>query len=343
MPLAETANKMDFRLEYRRYALPFRQAVRTSRGSWATREGIYVRLERGDGTVGYGEAAPVPGFGSDSVDATEEACRSLGDHPSAGVLAAVPRSLAALRNALASAGGAAAGPPRHPSLNVAALLPAGRAAFAAAPVKAEAGFRVFKWKVGVGAADDERSMLDDLVAALPEGSRLRLDANGAWDRRTAEQWLAHASDRPVEFVEQPIAADARGAEDLLLGLATDYPVPVALDESIVDEGDIERWLGAGWPGVFVIKPALVGDIRRALALLAAAQAPVVFSSALETALGAQAALRLAFAWAGEPRALGFGVWPLFADPAFDGPAAAPFLRAEDIERIDPVALWNAAR
>jgi len=284
VPFTKTANKMDFRLEYRRYTLPFRQAVRTSRGSWGTREGIYVRLERRDGTVGFGEASPVPGFGSDSIDATEDACRALGTNPSEGVLAAVPRSLASLRNALANALGAPAGPSRHRSLSIAALLPAGRAALAAAPAKADAGFRVFKWKVGVEAADDERSMLDDLVAALPEGSRVRLDANGAWDRRTAERWLAHAAERPVEFVEQPIAADARGAADLLLGLATDFPVPVALDESIVDEGDVSRWLDAGWPGVFVIKPALIGDVRGVLAHLATARASVVFSSSLETAL-----------------------------------------------------------
>jgi O-succinylbenzoate synthase len=75
--------------------------------------------------------------------------------------------------------------------------------------------------------------------------------------------------------------------------------------------------------------------------LAAAKADVVFSSALETALGARDALGQAFAWTGERRALGFGVWPLFADAGFDGPALAPFLRWEDVSRIKPEAVWNA--
>jgi O-succinylbenzoate synthase len=60
-------------------------------------------------------------------------------------------------------------------------------------------------------------------------------------------------------------------------------------------------------------------------------------------------LRTAFAWRGEAdstgslraRALGVGVWPLFADARFDGPAAAPFIRREDVERINPEAVWNA--
>jgi o-succinylbenzoate synthase len=275
------------------------------------------------------------------VDAAEAACRTLGSNLTETAVERVPMKLGALRGALAQAMGGIRDTAVHASLGVAALLPAGRAALFEGPAKADEGFRVFKWKVGVEAEDDERAMLDDLIAALPAGSKLRLDANGAWEPRAAERWLGHASDRPVEFVEQPIAADSKGAEARLSGLAGDYPVPIALDESIVDEGDVDRWLGAGWPGYFVVKPSVMGDARGALARLAAAGSSVVFSSALETAMGAQAALRLAFAWPGKVTALGFGVWPLFADPMFDGPAAAPFIRIEDVNRIDPLDLWNA--
>ena len=332
---------MDFRLDFRRYRLEFRHPVRTSRGAWTEREGLFVRLERPDGTVGYGEAAPVPLFGRETVGEAEALCRSLGDRVGEQVLAQVPGNLSTLRNALGCALGGAAGAPRHRSLGVAALLPSGRAALEDAPPKADAGFRTFKWKVGVGAADDERAMLDDLIGALPPGSRVRLDANGAWDRKTAERWLGCASERPVEFVEQPVAPESKGADDTLLGLAADYPVPIALDESIADEGDIVRWLGLGWRGYFIVKPSLMGDVQGALGKLAAAHARVVFSSALETAMGAQAALRLAFAWPGKMSALGFGVWPLFADSRFDGPGAAPFIRIEDVDRINPEDLWNA--
>ena len=304
------------------------------------REGLYLRLERPDGTVGFGEAAPVPGFGADSLAEAERECEALAGPVSAARLAAVPERLGSLRGALAAATAASAPVPTR-SLAVAALLSAGRAALTEAPARAEAGFRVFKWKVGVGAADDEMAMLDDLLAALPTGSKLRLDANGAWHRRAAEQWLARASDRPVEFVEQPVAADGKGARDLLLGLAGDYPVPIGLDESVVDEGDVGRWLDDGWPGYFIVKPSLLGDAPASVSRLAAADARVVFSSALETAMGARAALGVAFAWTGRPSALGFGVWPLFADPRFDGPAAAPFLHSDDLRRIDPATLWNA--
>ena len=168
------------------------------------------------------------------------------------------------------------------------------------------------------------ALLDDLIGALPAGSRFRLDANGAWDRRTAERWLDCASGRPVEFVEQPVAQDSRGADDCLLGLAADYPTPIALDESIADEEDVGRWMDLGLAGVFRRQAGPAWEtIREVLGRLAKAHARVVFSSALETGIGAQAALRLAFAWPGKAMSLGFGVWPLFSDSRFDGPCRSP--------------------
>lgn len=326
--------------------------MRTAHGVWAERDGVLVRLEDGAGAVGFGEAAVIPWFGTETADEAEAACRELTANVDDARLASVPERLRCLRNALAAARATGASAvPKNKSLGVAALLPAGRAVLAAMPPKAEIGFRIFKWKVGVGDLADELALLDDVCAALPSGGKLRLDANGAWDRRKAERWLERCADRPVEFVEQPCFAPSNGAtqgtalqrkmDDVLLGLANDFPTPLALDESIANEDDIERWVGAGWRGVFVVKPSLLGDVAGAVEKLSRAKASVVFSSALETAVGAKAALRVAFGWEGEPRALGFGVWPLFADARFDGPAAAPFIRAEDVERIDPEAVWNA--
>lgn len=330
---------MKFLVQSRRYRLPFRAAVRTAHGVWAEREGLLVRLEDESGAVGFGEAAPIPWFGTETVDEAEAALKEIGGEANEEVLEAVPKALGCLKHALQQAQAEfrvrdTGNNAEH--LGVAALLPAGRTALGLVEPKAETGFRVFKWKVGVADAGDELAMLDDLCARLPDGSKLRLDANGAWDRRTAERWLARCAERPVEFVEQPCLKD-----DVLLGLAEDFPTPLALDESLVGEPDIERWLGAGWRGVFVVKHALLADPTATLARLAAAKATVVFSSALETALGARAALRAALAWPGERRALGFGVWPLFQDARFDGPATGPFLYAQDVERINPEAVWNA--
>lgn len=331
---------VEYRFSYRRYRLPLRLIVRTAHGSWQDRDGVIVRLENERGDVGFGEAAPIPWFGTETADEIAEACESFGKK----ITELPPARLGCLQHALNAAladARASESEARTEHLPVAALLPTGRAALEHVRPKLEVGFRTFKWKVGVADAADELALLDDLCAELPEGARLRLDANGAWDRRRAERWLGRCTERPVEFVEQPIAADARGAEDLLRGLANDFPVPIALDESLVGEGDVVRWVELGWPGVYVLKLALLPDPAAALARLAAAKAEVVFSSALETAVGARTALQHAFAWSGSKRALGFGVWPLFADARFDGPAAAPFIRRTDLAQLSPEAIWNA--
>ena len=92
--------------------------------------------------------------------------------------------------------------------------------------RAGIGVRVFKWKGGVGAAADELALFDDVCAALPAGGKVRLDANGAWDRRVAERWLERCAERPVEYVEQPcFAPAAAGAEAPRPCLLYKYPSP----------------------------------------------------------------------------------------------------------------------
>ncbi|EIP98114.1 o-succinylbenzoic acid synthetase [Opitutaceae bacterium TAV1] len=390
---------MSLKLEYSRYRLPFRVPLRTAHGLWSEREGLLLRLtdmsEPPAGPTddpgnrprtGFGEIAPIPWFGTETVDEAEALLRELGDRVNDATLDALPgryacthfalhsaRAKCGVRNAAcgltepASASPLSVPHPAPSALPVAALLPAGRLALTQIAPKAELGFRTFKWKVGAGDAADELALLDDVIAALPDGARLRLDANGAWDHRTAGRWLERAADRPVEFIEQPVSPAARGADDLLLGLAGDYPTPLALDESLVGATDAARWLSLGWPGIWVIKPALLGDPAGVLAQLAAAgvaREDVVFSSALETAVGARAVLELAFAWhagpppgaagapaaAGgstgarpaKPRALGFGIWPLFtgAHRDCDGLGELPFVRPRDPERLDAQAAWD---
>jgi len=331
-------------LRFKPYRLPLRTPLRTAHGPWTEREGVLVRLEDADGRVAYGEAAPIPWFGTETLDDIVAALSALGDRPDAARLAAVPARLACLHFALGSARRTLAVPAAAPAssaaarLPVAALLPAGRAAVAALDRGLEAGFLAFKWKVGVGRAEEELPLLDDLLGRLPGFARLRLDANGAWDRRTAERWLARCAERPVEFLEQPAAA---GQDDLLLGLAADFPVTLALDESVTGLDALRAWAGRGWPGVYVIKPALAGPLPDVAAWIRAARADVVFSSAIETALARAAILDWIFAEPLTKRALGFGIGGLFGDERWDGPAVGPLLDAAWARRVKPEELWNA--
>lgn len=343
---------MSLELEFRSYSLPLLRPLRTAHGVHTSREGGIVRLTDEAGRVGLGEVCPLPGFNRETWSDADAALRALGDRPACEDITRISPDLECLHAAIdaarrmmeidsAAAEGRADEQPSPAAWPVACLLPAGRAALKEIDARTEIGFRVFKWKVGVDPIGEELALLDDLLARMPDGARLRLDANGAWDRRQSERWLDCCAERPIEHVEQPIAWNARGAEDLLLGLAGDYPTPVALDESLVRGSDIATWLGNGWPGVFVVKPSLLAEPTLMLERLALAKSKVVFSSALETAVGARNALTLAFSWRGERRALGFGVWPLFAEPCLNGPYLAPFIQWADVAHIDSCRAWNA--
>src|SRR5688500_6181276 len=94
---------MRYRFQFRRHRLPFRVIFPTAHGPWGEREGVMVRLEDEDGNIGYGEAAPIPWFGTESVDEVEAGCRNLGEWVEPDLLQAVPLRLGCLRNAIAVA------------------------------------------------------------------------------------------------------------------------------------------------------------------------------------------------------------------------------------------------
>lgn len=331
---------MRYRFAYRPYRRTLRVPLRTAHGLWGEREGVFVRLEAETGEVGYGEASPIPWFGTESVEEVVRACAAIGPDVDDRGLESLPPGLACLRFAVAAAReplrGTGEGTTRLP---VATLLPAGRAALEVVPDRLAAGFLCCKWKVGVDRPEEELGLLDDLLGALPPYVRLRLDANGAWDRRTAEKWLARCAERPIEFVEQPVAADE---EDLLLGLAADFPVKLALDESVTGLASARAWQARGWPGVFVIKPALAGPLSELIEWAKATKPDLVLSSAIESALGRAAILQAAFAHGLTQRALGFGVGEIFGDRLWDGPMIGPLVDGSWAQGVEQEALWNAA-
>lgn len=162
------------------------------------------------------------------------------------------------------------------------------AALAAALDRPDATPLTCKWKVAAAGDHAERQVLEQLLARLPAGSRLRLDANGGWDRATAWQWAERlAQDPRLDWLEQPLApADLSGLQALA------RRVPVALDESLQHDPDLRRH----WPGWQVRRPAVEGDPRPLLLALqqasvgakagggASPSGAVVLSTAFETGI-----------------------------------------------------------
>jgi len=180
-----------------------------------------------------------------------------------------------------------------------------------------------KWKVA--ALDDalERQVLEALLARLPASARLRLDANGGWDRATAGRWATRLKAEPrLEWLEQPLPPDDRqGLEQLAAQL------PLALDESLRSDPAL---CAGGWTGWQVRRPLAEGDPRPLLAALQAGRPRLMLSTALETGLGRRLLHHLAAL-----QRLG---------PTPTAPGLAPgWCPDGELFADDPQAVWEAAR
>jgi O-succinylbenzoate synthase len=304
------------RLEVCCYRQPFRQPLRTRYGLWSTREGILIRLtDLETGQQGYGEVAPIPWLGSETLEEALAFCRQLPAELSEAQIKEIPAALPATRFGLECACLACRDPgwlDRDLSgLSFCGLLgkdtPSG-------------SYPVYKGKVGMDPFAAERKKLESWLERLPAGSRLRLDANGGLTLAEARQWLA-LCDRinrewpgKIEFFEQPLPPEQYAD---LIQLSREFQTPIALDESVVGLEQLQAVHRSGWQGILVVKPSLMGSGLALRDYLS--QHPgldLVFSSALETPIGAWHGL----AWAGSlqaktacPRAVGWGVGELFQE------------------------------
>lgn len=304
---------MNYQFQFRSYQRRFRQPLKTSRGLWEIRAGILLNLRAENGRIGWGEVAPLPAFGSETLQEALDFCQQLGGEISAGAIASIPDALPACQFAFESAASQLETPrtSEKKSLSYSWLLPTGETAFQAWKMPWQQGIRTFKWKIGVAALAAELTLCEQLVRALPVGAKLRLDANGGLTQQEAKTWL-QACDRlgKIEFLEQPLPPDQFEA---MLALDGDFATPVALDESVANLRQLEDCYQRGWRGLFVIKAAIAGSPRRLRQFCQQHPIDAVFSSVFETEMGRQAALNLAAELSSRDRAVGFGVQQWFAE------------------------------
>ena len=337
--------------------LRFSRTVRTARGDFDERRSVMFAVEGAGELTGLGEAAPWPGFGTESV---EEALAALTDTarllrgleiepgewpaPVALRLRNASAARAAVQGALWDLAARSAGIPLADFLALrgvpfcgtvlrqvpvqALLIERGSEALCAeAGRAAAAGFRAAKIKLGGAslAEDVERARAARL--GLGPGVLLRGDANGAWNENAAGEALAALEQFDFDFVEQPLPADDVAG---LARLRRRSAVRVAVDESASTEEGALRVIAAEAAQVFVLKPAMLGGAARALeiaTLVRKAGNHVVFSHAFESAVGARHALHCAAAWGDAAALHGLRTAGLFvsdvADPvdSQDGRAA----------------------
>jgi o-succinylbenzoate synthase len=299
----------NYHFSFRRYQRPFLRPLNTAHGQWSVREGLIIQLIDEVGCNYWGEIAPIPWFGSESLAEAIEFCTSLGKSVSWPLK--IPDRLPATQFAFSAAipyGYEPIEAMTAEDLSWSVLLPAGKKVLTAWQHYWALGYRTFKWKIGVAGVAEELAIFDRLRADLPTAANLRLDANAGLSYGDACIWLTELAVDAIEFLEQPVATVTE-----MLRLATTYDVPLAVDESVSNLGRLRACYERGWPGIYVIKPAIAGSLIDLAAFIREHQLDVVLSSSLESSIGRQAIMR----WAAEQnltsRATGLGTSSWFAD------------------------------
>lgn len=296
---------MVYQLQFRPYQRQFVRSLSTSHGNWKTREGIILKLIDETGAIGWGEIAPLPWFGSETLATALDFCSQLGKEITTESIFLIPDELPACQFGFQSAWEAIQQPLKATSnLKFSALLPTGEAALNTWQTLWQQGYRTFKWKIGVLPIAAEIDIFKKLIQALPNESKLRLDANGGLNWETANDWLKISDYWQIEFLEQPLAV---GEEKAMLELSKKYSTPLALDESVATVAQLKACYQLGWREIFVLKPCIAGSPLMLRKFCQENNLDVVFSSVFETTIGREAALKLADGISPKNRTLGFGI------------------------------------
>jgi o-succinylbenzoate synthase len=324
------------RAELTRVRLRLRTPIATARGPIDSREGAVLALASDSALVGHGEALPLAGFSEESPDGVFETLSGL-----ARVLIGrevedldalldlveelapeAPTARAAVDVALFDLAARAQGIgvaallalPERPRarIEVNALVYAERPEIVAREASAAvaAGYRTVKLKVGALALELDEARVGALRDAVGSEVRIRLDANGGWKEREAEDAIARLAPHRIELLEQPVEARDLGG---LARLSAGSAIPIAADEALAGGYAVDEIFARDAASVLVLKPAALGGLRASQRIAARARAAgwgVVVTSALDSAVGLAAAFQLAAALPGPHLAAGLATGAL---------------------------------
>ncbi len=276
------------------YRCPLDEPVATSFGTMRDRPMVLVRVEDREGAAGWGEIwCNFPAVGAehrarlvDSVLAallcektfasTQEAFEHLTRHTAvlaiqSGEPGPIAQAIAGLDIALWDLEARRAGQPLWKFLNPRAapnirvyasgLNPANPEGLAAA--KQKEGHVAFKLKIGFGIERDIRN-LEALRSSLGPAALLMVDANQAWDVRTALDVLPRLEPFQLQWLEEPLRADEPWSEWVKIRERTSVPLAAgenimgleAFDSALksgvlsVVQPDIAKW--GGFSGCFPV-------------------------------------------------------------------------------------------
>ena len=298
-------------LTYSPYSLNLSQPFRTSGGDIRERKGFIISLKSGSKAEGIGEAAPLPEFGSESYEDDEITLENLQLNIKLDLNNLIPSieeslsqfiHLPALRSGMEQAILNLVCVERKTTLSelfnkpvaknisvngIIGMVDKADAVNKAISLKAD-GFRTIKIKVGREIFEDDLEVVNNIRAAVGKNIKLRLDANGKWDKNAAIHNLKQLEETDIEYIEQPVSP-LKDFEDI----CSETSVPLAADESLRSYADAINIIRNNLASVLIIKPMMLGGLTPAMDIIDEAEKnkkKVVISSSFETSIGRSIAI-----------------------------------------------------
>lgn len=183
-----------------------------------------------------------------------------------------------------------------------------------------AGHPIIYLKVGIG-PDRDIAATRSVREAIGD-TRLRLDANEAWDPATALRMIARLAPYDVEYIEQPTPSVSLEA----LGQVTRAsPIAIGADQAVFTLNEVYRAVSGGLAHMIAVGPREIGGPRqmmKAAAIAEAAGMNICIHSSMTTGITTVAEHHIGRAIPN----LDDGnqiMWQLLRDNLLDGPQIAP--------------------
>ena len=263
-------------------SLPMKKPVKMAGETVTRADNILVRIETDDGAVGWGEAASAPTMTGETVASMMAAVTHMAPgllkRPAddfAGAAAAMDAQMygnsgakAAIEIALHDLVGRAKGLPLHALFGgkrrdrIPLLAVIGSADAAAdlreAQERRNAGYVIYKIKVGVDAPEADAARTRDLCRVLGGDCLISADANQGWNAEEGVRYVHAIADCGLGFFEQPVHAhDLAG----MARVAAASRVLIGADEGIHSKDDIERHHAAKAALGVSLKAIKLGGVR----------------------------------------------------------------------------------
>ena len=134
-----------------------------------------------------------------------------------------------------------------------------------------------KWKVAIKDNEEEEKILNEILNIIKSNIKLRIDANGSWEREIANRWVDILKEnRNLEWLEQPLSVDdIQGLREL------NEKIPIALDESLLKYPNLVN----EWNGWQIRRPSQERNPINLLRDLENKKGLICLSTSFETGIG----------------------------------------------------------